>query len=128
MVRDHARRWWVSALGVLGGVFLLNACAWIPFDHSVAVAPQPVVPQYDDDDWSQLVAQLRTDLNRNNNRILARTPGAAMNSTTTRARDQEFAARARALFAPLNGSALRMPVVGVRSQTLSDSWHDPRDG
>src|ERR1700692_64039 len=106
MVRDHARRWWVSALGVLGGVFLLTACASIPFDHAVAAAPQTVAPQYDDDDWSQLVAQLRTDLNRNNNRILARTPAAATNATTTRARDQEFADRARALFAPLNGSAL----------------------
>ena len=128
MVHDHARRWRVSALGVLGGMFLLTACASMPFDHSAAAPAQPVVPQYDDDDWSQLIAQLRTDLNRNNNRILARTPAAASNSTTTRARDQEFADRARALFAPLNGSALRMPVVGIRSQTLSDSWHDPRDG
>lgn len=127
MVRDHARRWWACAFGVLAGVTLLTRCASIPLDHTVAMAPQPVVPQYDDDDWSQLIAQLRTDLNRNNNRILGRSPGAATNGTMAR-RDQEFADRARALFAPLNGTALRMPVVGVRAQALSDSWHDPRDG
>jgi murein DD-endopeptidase MepM/ murein hydrolase activator NlpD len=127
MVRDQARWWWVGALGVLSGMTLLAGCASIPFDQTVAVPPQPVLAHYDDDDWSQLIAQLRTDLNRNNNRILARTP-AVVTSGTTRARDQEFADRARALFAPLNGTALRMPVVGVRAQALSDSWHDPRDG
>ncbi|MCU1244127.1 MAG: family metallopeptidase, partial [Acidobacteria bacterium] len=34
----------------------------------------------------------------------------------------------RALFTPLNGRGLMMPVVGVRPGDLDDSWHAPRDG
>ncbi len=43
-------------------------------------------------------------------------------------RDREFADRANALFTPLGGLTIRMPVVGVRSSNLDDSWHAPRDG
>ena len=128
MVGDRARRWWVGALGVLGGMVLFTGCASIPFDRTANAAPQQVVTLSDDDDWSQLVAQLRSDLNRYNSREIARKPTFAPNMTTPRGRDQEFAERARALFAPLNGSALRMPVVGIRAQDLNDSWHDLRDG
>ena len=127
MVGDHARRWWAGALGVLSGMVLFTGCASIPYDHTAAAAQQ-VVTLSDDDDWSQLVAQLRSDWNRYNSREIARKPTIAPSMTTPRGRDQEFAERARALFAPLNGSALRMPVVGVRAQDLSDSWHDLRDG
>lgn len=128
MVGDHARRWWAGALGVLSGMILFVGCASIPFDHAAAAAPQQVVTLSDDDDWSHLVAQLRSDLNRYNSREIGRKPTIAPSMTTARGRDQEFAERARALFAPLNGSALRMPVVGVRAQDLNDSWHDLRDG
>jgi murein DD-endopeptidase MepM/ murein hydrolase activator NlpD len=43
-------------------------------------------------------------------------------------RDREFGARAQALFAPLSRTSLRLPVVGVRTASLDDSWHAPRDG
>lgn len=82
----------------------------------------------DEDDWSHLVAQLRADLNRYNSREISRHPRIAPTTTTARTRDREFADRAKALFAPLSGMALRMPVVGVRNRDLDDSWHAPRDG
>ncbi|MDQ6799635.1 MAG: M23 family metallopeptidase [Acidobacteriota bacterium] len=91
-----------------------------------SVSRQPVITQSDDDDWDQLNAQLRADLNRYNSREIVRKPTIAPNATNARARDKEFADRARALFAPL--AALRIPVVGVTQRDLSDSWHDPRDG
>ena len=74
------------------------------------------------------MAQLRSDLNRYNSREIARKPTISPSTSTARGRDSEFADRARALFAPLSGSAMRMPVVGIRSRDLSNSWHDPRDG
>ncbi|MCU1347264.1 MAG: family metallopeptidase, partial [Acidobacteria bacterium] len=83
----------------------------------------------DDDDFSQLMAQMRADLTRYNSREAERKPKAAPPQTATKAqRDREFADRAKALFAPLNGLAIRMPVVGVRVRDLDDSWHAPRDG
>ncbi|HET7711775.1 MAG TPA: M23 family metallopeptidase, partial [Thermoanaerobaculia bacterium] len=82
----------------------------------------------DDDDFSQLIAQLRSDLNRYNGREIARKPTITPSAATSRSRDREFADRARALFAPLNGTGLHMPVVGVRHHDLDDSWHAPRDG
>jgi murein DD-endopeptidase MepM/ murein hydrolase activator NlpD len=113
---------------VLGSALLLSSCASIPFDRTAEPASKPsvAVVQSDDDDWDQLNAQLRADLNRYNSREIVRKPTIAPSATTARARDKEFADRARALFAPI--SALRMPVVGVRARDLSDSWHDPRDG
>ena len=126
MDSDRARRWWVS--GVLCSALLLAACASIPFDRTAEHAAKPVITQSDDDDWDQLVAQLRSDLNRYNSREIARKPSVAPSATTAKARDKEFADRARALFAPLGSISLRMPVVGIRTRDLSDSWHDPRDG
>lgn len=113
----------------VAGVFalFLGGCA------SVSQAPDPTpgtaaVLAADDDDWSQITAQLRADLNRYNSREIARKPTIAPTTTTTQARNREFADRARALFAPLSSLPLRMPVVGIRGFDLSDSWHDPRDG
>ncbi len=125
----RARRWWVGAFGVLSSAFLLSACASIPFDRTAETGSKPVaITQSDDDDWDQLVAQLRSDLSRYNSREVARKPSIAPSATTAKARDKEFADRARALFAPIGSLSLRMPVVGVRARDLSDSWHDPRDG
>jgi len=128
----RARSGWVgtcgSVLAVLA-VFSLAGCASIPFDHaSAAPAPAKQVLAADDDDWGQLTAQLRADLNRYSSRELVRKPSAAPTTTTAKGRDTEFAARAQALFAPLSGSSLRMPVVGIRPHDLDDSWHAPRDG
>jgi len=112
------------------GVFalFLSGCA------SVSLTPAPEPPAAasvvlaDDDDWSQVVAQLRADLSRYNSREISRKPTIAPQTTTTQQRNREFADRAKALFAPLSAMALRMPVAGVRNHDLSDSWHDPRDG
>jgi peptidoglycan LD-endopeptidase LytH len=129
MDSDRARRWRVGAFGVLSSAVLLSGCASIPFDRTVETGSKPVaITQSDDDDWDQLVAQLRSDLSRYNSREVARKPSIAPSTTTAKARDKEFADRARALFAPIGSMSLRMPVVGVRSHDLSDSWHDPRDG
>jgi murein DD-endopeptidase MepM/ murein hydrolase activator NlpD len=98
----------------------------MPFDRAAESASKPVITQSDDDDWDQLNAQLRSDLSRYNSREIVRKPTIAPSATTARARDKEFADRARALFAPL--SSLRIPVVGITARDLSDSWHDPRDG
>src|SRR2546427_702929 len=99
--------------------FALAGCA------SIQPAPAPAAASLpsDDDDWSQVVAQLRADLNRFNSREVARKPTIAPSTTTTQQRNREFADRARALFAPLSAMNLRMPVAGVRNRDLSDSWH-----
>lgn len=129
MDSDRARRWRVGAFGVLSSAVLLSGCASIPFDRTAETGSKPVaITQSDDDDWDQLVAQLRSDLSRYNSREVARKPSIAPSATTAKARDKEFADRARALFAPIGSLSLRMPVVGVRGHDLSDSWHDPRDG
>ncbi len=89
-----------------------------------ASVPQAITAS-EEDDFSQLIAQLRTDLNSSNRREAARQPEVNA-AKSARARDAEFAAKARALFAPLSG--MRMPVVGVRPVDLDDSWGAPRDG
>jgi murein DD-endopeptidase MepM/ murein hydrolase activator NlpD len=129
MKLENARSGWAGRL-VLPGLllFVLSACATIPFDRTPA-GPQPVEEKVllsDEDDFGQLVAQMRADLNRYNSREVARKPSITPSTQSAKARDKEFADRARALFAPLGG--IRMPVVGVHVGDLDDSWHAPRDG
>src|ERR1043166_4370997 len=114
-----ARRWWVGTCGsVLASTALfLNGCATLPF----APAPPPPPPQ-------KAAASLPAHPTRSTSREIGRKPTIAPSTATKSARDNEFATRAQALFAPLNGSQLRMPVVGVNARNLSDSWHDPREG
>lgn len=115
--------------GLFGVVVLaLSGCASVPFDSTLPAPPQIQQSQSDEDDESQLVAQLRSDLSRYSSREIARKPSITPSATSARARDAEFASRARALFAPLSGTSLRMPVVGILGRDLSDSWHNPRDG
>ncbi len=127
------RRWGVSACRsvLLVSLALSAACASLPsptVKPTIAVAAHSGSMASDEDDWSHLVAQLRSDLNRYNSREIARHPGMPPTASTARMRDREFADRAKALFAPLSGMALRMPVVGIRNGDLDDSWHAPRDG
>jgi murein DD-endopeptidase MepM/ murein hydrolase activator NlpD len=120
-----------------GSAKLLSALAFLAFS-GCALVPQPVivpasqptaaVTLSDEDDFPQLLAQLRSDLNRYNSREIGRKPTITPEKQTAQARDREFAARAKALFAPLSGTGLEMPVVGVKSYELDDSWHAPRDG
>ena len=133
METQSARRWWVGTCGsVLASTALfLSGCATLPLLAAPAPPPQQAaaaLPSADDDDWAQLNAQLRADLSRYTSREIIRKPTIAPTTTTKVARDREFSERAQALFAPLNGSQLRMPVIGVRSRDLDDSWHAPRDG
>jgi peptidoglycan LD-endopeptidase LytH len=116
------RSGWVSRLMLLLGLMVfLSACT----STAPVVASAPVAPS-EDDDFSQLIAQLQNDLSRHNTRTMPKT--AAVEVDTRRERDREFAARANALFAPLNGLNLQMPVVGVQGYHLSNSWGAARDG
>jgi murein DD-endopeptidase MepM/ murein hydrolase activator NlpD len=125
MKMNDARSGWVSRLfALLGPLVLLTACS----TTTVVTAPAPV-PSSEDDDFSQLIAQLSSDLQRNKSRDTASKPASApATSAEKKSRDREFAARAKALFAPLNGFNLAMPVVGIRPLDLYDSWGNPRDG
>lgn len=119
------RSGWVGRLSLFATAmsFALSACA-SSNAQPAAASPQAAITQSEDDDFSQLIAQLRSDLSRYNKRESERQPASI--ASTTRPHDSEFADRARALFAPL--SALRMPVVGVVARRLDDSWGAPRDG
>lgn len=120
----RARSGWVGrGMALLGCLFLLAACS----TTTTVVATPPPSPS-EDDDFSELIAQLRADLNRHNSRQVAKAPTLTPTAPSAKARDKEFAARAKSLFAPLTGSALLMPVVGVEPFDLSNSWGEPRDG
>ena len=117
------RNGWVSrVVPLLGTLLLFTACA----STAVVVATPP--PPAEDDDFTQLIAQMRSDLNRQTSRQVEKKPTMTATAETKKERDKEFAARAKALFAPLNGSSLLMPVVGVRPFELENSWGNPRDG
>ena len=122
----RARSGWVGRLALLSAVLSLAACATTTPAPATPEVPQTAVS--DDDDFSQLIAQLRADLNRHNSREVARKPTITPSTTTAKERNKEFSERAKALFTPLNGKTLRMPVVGVRTSDLYNSWGDPRDG
>jgi len=132
MIPLHVRSGWVSTFSVLSGfAFLaLSGCASLAPDQSASTAPAVSVASLssEDDDWSQLKAQMRIDLNRYNSREIARTSLPMPAPVSAQSRDREFNDRARAMFAPLSRLPLRMPVVGVSSFKLDDSWHAPRDG
>ena len=121
------RSGWAGRLSLFPAVvsLALLGCATTAQPVAAPVATAALT-QSDDDDFSQLVAQLRSDLSRYNKRESERQPAPSAVATSTRPHDSEFADKARALFAPL--SALRMPVVGVIARQLDDSWGAPRDG
>lgn len=125
MTSLRVRNGWVSRLmALLGLLLLLTACS-----TTTTVVATPPPPPSDDDDFSQLIAQMRSDLNRHLSRQGTKSASASTATNETRKdRDREFAARAKALFAPLNGSSLQMPVVGVTPSNLYNSWGAPRDG
>ncbi|HET8775815.1 MAG TPA: M23 family metallopeptidase [Thermoanaerobaculia bacterium] len=126
MVTFRVRSGWVGALtAALGALLFLTACSTTTV--VVATVPPPA-PQSDDDDFSELIAQLRSDLNRYNGRQIEKKPALTATAETKKERDKEFATRATALFAPLQGAGLFMPVVGVQARDLYNSWGDSRDG
>src|SRR5688572_3137478 len=127
MTSLRVRNGWVGRLmALLGLLCLLTACS-----TTTTVVATPAAPpsQSEDDDFSQLIAQLRADLNRNTSRTgNDKKPLTTATADTKKERDRAFSARANALFAPLNGTGLRMPVVGITARNLYNSWHEPRDG
>ena len=116
MANVSVRCGWVGRLGLLAVALssLLTGCA----TSTVAVAPA-AIPASEEDDFSQLIAQMRSDLNRSIKRDAEGNPSSA-------SRDAQFADAAKALLSPLSG--IRMPVVGIRPIDLDDSWGAPRDG
>ena len=124
MVTKRSRSGWVGNLLVLlAATLFLSACS-----TTTTVVVAPAAPQSEDDDFSQLIAQLSTDLNRFKSREIERIPTATPVAPSKKERDREFAARANALFNPLQDQGLNMPVVGVRPNDLYNSWGDSRDG
>jgi murein DD-endopeptidase MepM/ murein hydrolase activator NlpD len=129
MTISSARCVWLSRLPLLTAMLALAGCsAILPAAPAAEPVSQTRVTSSDDDDYTLLIAQMRSDLNRYNSREIGQKPSVAPQASTAKARDREFANRASALFAPLSGTGMRMPVVGVRSRDLDDSWHAPRDG
>ncbi len=132
MAREFARSGWVGASALLLSCAVLAGCASLPsLGRTVAPPAEPEKQSTlaaDDDDYGQLIAQLRADLNRYNSREIVRKPTVVPQTQSTKTRDKEFSARAQALFAPLSANGLRMPVVGVTPRNLDDSWHAPREG
>ena len=126
----HARGRWLRTVMVPSGLILFaTGCASVaPDPVSSAPAVSAASLPSEDDDWTQLKTQMRIDLNRYNSREVARTPLASPATASAQARESAFGARAQALFAPLSRLSLRLPVVGVRTSSLDDSWHAPRDG
>lgn len=117
------------ALVALLALFL-SACA-----TTATVAPGPAAASTlaEDDDLSELIAQMSTDLHRSSSRQASRNPAAPPATASAAARKQkdlDFAARAKAIFGRLeNGTAsLQMPVVGVQPVNLTNSWGNSRDG
>jgi murein DD-endopeptidase MepM/ murein hydrolase activator NlpD len=132
MIPYRPRSGWVRTSSVLSGIALLalSGCASVATAPAANPAPRSISASLssEDDDWSQLKAQMRIDLNRCNSRENARTPLTTPAAASAQSRDREFGARAQAMFAPLSKMSLRQPVVGVRASMLDDSWHAPRDG
>lgn len=128
MSPTFGRSGWVSRVGLLALILCL-AILTGGAATTVVAAPQPSeeIRASEDDDFSQLIAQLRSDLNRSNKREAERQPTVPA-PRSARARDNEFAEKARALFAPLSANSLHMPVVGIRPVDIDDSWGAPRDG
>lgn len=122
-VRSGCVRGLMASLGTL---LFLTACSTTT--TVVVATPPPPAPQVEDDDFTDLIAQLRSDLNRHLSRQVEKSPTLTAKADSKKERDKEFAARARALFAPLAGMTLQMPVVGVKPYQLANSWGDPRDG
>lgn len=127
MTSLRVRKGWVGRLmALLGSLFLLTACSTTT---TVVATPAAAPAQSEDDDFSQLIAQLRADLNRNTSRTgVDKKPLTTATADSKKERDRAFSARANALFAPLNGTGLQMPVVGITARNLYNSWHEPRDG
>src|SRR5438132_9914191 len=111
MTLGCVRSVWTSKLTLLAPVLALltaGCSAVLPPPAVAPAAAQARMTASDDDDYSQLVAQLRSDLNRYNSREVTQKPTIAPQIQTTKSRDREFASRASALFAPLNGNSLHM--------------------
>lgn len=111
-------------MALLALLVFLTACS----TTTNVVATTPALPSSEDDDFTDLMTQMRSDLNLYNSRQIVKAPVLTPTAETKKERDKEFAARAKALFAPLNGTSLQMPVVGVRPYELSNSWGNARDG
>ncbi len=126
MIAFRVRCGWVGRLSaVLGAVLFFAACSTTTV---VVATPPPSAPQSEDDDFSELIAQLRSDLNRHNGRQVQKQPALTATANSKKERDRQFANRAKALFAPLQGAGLFMPVVGVQARDLYNSWGASRDG
>lgn len=110
---------------LLGGLVLFSSCT----TAASVVEPAPgATVLSDEDDFSELIAQLNSDLNRLKSRQTVKSPTRTPAKEARRERDREFAERARSLFSRIDQAVLNMPVVGVQPYDLANSWGDARDG
>ena len=131
MDRWRTRKGWMCS-ALVAGLALLGGCATTTTVASLPAEQQALLS--DEDDYSQLIAQIRSDLGHDvareteRNRIARPQSVARADNSARKAHEADFAARAKALFSPLAGTPLAMPVVGVYAAALDDNWHAPRDG
>ncbi|HSP33699.1 MAG TPA: M23 family metallopeptidase [Thermoanaerobaculia bacterium] len=99
----------MSRFSLVAATLVLASCA-------TTATPVRTPPADSDNDFSQLVVQMRTDLNRANKFEADRQPNPRAGLVD----------KAKLVFAPLQN--LRMPIVGITTHDLDDSWGAPRDG
>lgn len=114
---------------ILLASLLLAGCASLPLPILKAQEPASIVVQTRDADeeFSELLATMRSDLTRMKERIAAATP-AAPKVVQPRVDPAGMTAQLPAARRSFELTLLPIPVVGVHTYDLEDSWGDSRDG
>ena len=73
---------WVCRLTALPALALLFTTACATTTTVVVATPPPPAPQVEDDDFSELIAQLRADLSRFNARHVEKSPSVSATAGT----------------------------------------------
>jgi murein DD-endopeptidase MepM/ murein hydrolase activator NlpD len=120
----------IAGLASLSLLTLSGCATTVTVNATPQATSAAAAPPADDDDFSLLIAQLRQDLNLAKARETAQPKSASAKPgrAADQPKDREFADRAKALFSKLDSRTLVMPVVGVRTSQLYNSWGDARDG
>lgn len=108
---------------------LLAGCATLPLPILKAKDPPPVIVQTRDADeeFSELLATMRSDLTHMKERIAAATPPPAK-AAQPRVDPAAMTAQLPTSRRSFDMTLLAMPVVGVHTYDLEDSWGNSRDG
>lgn len=136
-----SKRFWVCV--IFCSTFLAAGCASLPLPSVFAssFAPEDALPPDDEleQEATELVAMLRHDLGalraRERDRNALYTPPPAQKREKRNATGSQPSLADTAMFNPealnrrvMSNISLMMPVLGVRSSDLTDSWGNSRDG